>query len=1286
MLPLSYNQSSMWFIHQLDQDNTAYNESLQLKIKGQLKITILEQSIQEIIRRHESLRTAFPAIDGNPYQKINSHFTFHLPIIDLQTYLETEISSYITREVRQSFNLENGDLWRFKLLRTGADEYILLIIIHHIIVDGWSMGIFIKELCHLYQSFASGSSIYLPELNIQYGDFVVWQQENITGEILQKQLKYWQQQLADKPPLLELPTDKPRPAIQSFAGATHKFKIDGDLTQQLRNLSQKLGVTSFHTLLTAFVVLLYRYTGENDISVGCPIANRKQVAVETLIGFFVNTIVIRNQIENNCQFSELVAQIRQTSLTANDHQDVSFEQVVEALNPERSLSYNPIFQVMFAWENISLDTIDLPNLIITPQIVERGISPFDLSLAMFETKTEIIGQWEYSTDLFTADTMIRMTNHFQTLLSAIVNNPDEYINKLPLLTAAEKEQILITFNQTDKDYPKDKCIHQLFEEQVKLYPDNIALVYENQQFTYQQLNSQANQLAHYLQNLGVKPDDLVGICLERSSELIISLLAIIKAGAAYLPLDPDYPLERLSYMIDHSQVKVILTKEYLTSLTVDSSTKIIYLAKFISHCFDDSPSVRLYKTGDLVRYLPDGYIEYLGRIDDQVKIRGFRIELGEIETVLTAHSQITAATVVVREDNPNIKQLVAYIVTNEPSLNRSDLQNFLKQKLPDYMIPAVFVFLDALPKTPNGKIDRKQLPIPSTINESEMFIAPRTPTEAVLTNIWQEVLRLEKIGIEDNFFELGGDSILSIQIIARANQKGVQITTKQLFQYQTIAQLATVASHTNAVVVAQGLVIGEVPLTPIQKWFFAEDWCEPHYFNQAMILQVPAEIQPELLVQSIGQLIIHHDALRMRFIKVDSQWQQINSNINSNHDQLVPFEVIDFSDIPSTEQSAAIEFKANELQETLNLATGPMLRVVLFNLGQEKSSRLLLIIQHLVVDGVSWRILLDDLVTAYCQLEQGKSIKLTAKTTSFQDWAIRQQNYGNSPAITQELNYWLSQVPAHIQPLPLDFPVVKAAQKALNTEGSSEEIFVALTTEETRILLQDVPAAYNTQINDILLTALVQTFYQWTGADSLLIDLEGHGREELFNDVVLSRTVGWFTTIYPVFLQLGKTSDLGENLKTIKEQLRKIPNRGIGYGILRYLCQNIDIYQQLEKLPQAEISFNYLGQFDQIQSEPILLGFAPENPGRIFSPKAARGHILDVVGKVVEGKLEIYFVYSQNLYRRETITHLANDYISKLKTLITHCTSLENGGYTPSDFPDVDLSQDELDDLLFTLA
>ena len=1551
--PLSFGQEQLWFLSQI-QDNTTYNLPLALQISGSLNISVLEQVITEIVRRHEILRTNFQQIEGKNLQVIRPEINISLQVINLDQITAKQqlknVERLINQETDKIFNLSEDDLFQSTLYQLNQNSYILLLNMHHIISDGWSIGILLQELSTLYGAYLAGNKSPLPDLQIQYADYAIWQKEKFTSEIREKQLNYWKQQLADIPPLLELPTDKPRPPIQSFRGGIWEFSINSNLSQKIRTLTQQSDATLFMTMLAAFVILLYRCSGQDDILIGSPMAGRNRQEIQSLIGYFVNTVVLRTKLTGNPNFREILNQVRQVATDAHNYQDIPYNQVVEALNPQRNLSYNPVFQILFDLQHSLTDKLQLPGLTLQPFLGEHSISKFDLSLIIEDRGTELIGAWEYSSDLFTQETISRITENFQTLLNGIVNNPETPINQLPIISAFEQQQILEKWNNTQQDYPESFCIHELFTQQVIKTPDAIAVKFGNQQLTYTQLNQKANQLANYLQNCGVTSEVLVGLYLERSLDILIAILAILKAGGAYLPLDPKYPQTRLTDILNDSQVSIILTQEKLltslssplprgetpltpyqgkiilldTDLTIisqqnietpisaikpDNLAYVIYTsgstgkpkgvavehrslvnfvqvaiqeykitdndkilqfasinfdaaleeifsalasgatlvlrtvemlnsfsiflqkcrqwqitglflptaywqqliselvatdkilpetirlidiggerllpdklklwqnylqeklsswpslpilintygpteatvvttfcnvsqvedereqqsigrvipnaktyildaklqpvpigipgelhiggaglargylhnpeltsAKFISHCFGDSPSVRLYKTGDLVRYLPDGYIEYLGRIDDQVKIRGFRIELGEIETVLTAHSQITAATVVVREDNPNIKQLVAYIVTNEPSLNRSDLQNFLKQKLPDYMIPTVFVFLDALPKTLNGKIDRKQLPIPSTVNESETFIAPRTPTEAVLTNIWQEVLLLEKIGIEDNFFELGGDSILSIQIIARANQKGVQITTKQLFQYQTIAQLATVASHTNAVVVAQGLVIGEVPLTPIQKWFFVEDWCEPHYFNQAMMLQVPAEIKPELLVQSIGQLIIHHDALRMRFIKVDSQWQQINSNINSDHDQLVPFEVIDFSDIPSTEQSAAIEFKANKLQGTLNLATGPMLRVVLFNLGQEKSSRLLLIIQHLVVDGVSWRILLDDLVTAYCQLEQGKSIKLPAKTTSFQDWAIRQQNYGNSPAITQELNYWLSQVPAHIQPLPLDFPVVKAAQKALNTEGSSEEIFVALTTEETRILLQDVPAAYNTQINDILLTALVQTFYQWTGADSLLIDLEGHGREELFNDVVLSRTVGWFTTIYPVFLQLGKTSDLGENLKTIKEQLRKIPNRGIGYGILRYLCQNIDIYQQLEKLPQAEISFNYLGQFDQIQSEPILLGFAPENPGRIFSPKAARGHILDVVGKVVEGKLEIYFVYSQNLYRRETITHLANDYISKLKTLITHCTSLENGGYTPSDFPDVDLSQDELDDLLSTLA
>ncbi|WYL98779.1 MAG: amino acid adenylation domain-containing protein [Gloeotrichia echinulata CP02] len=1528
LLPLSYAQQRMWFLHQLDSNNPAYNESIQLRLNGKLNITALEQSIHNIIRRHESLRTAFITIDGKPFQKINPSFTITLPVVDLQNLSEIEVENKITQEVCQPFNLETGDLSRFKLLRVGEDSHILVITMHHIITDGWSMGILLKELSSLYpgcQEIAANVATVLPDLNIQYGDFVVWQRQNITGELLERQLDYWKQQLADAPPLLELPTDKPRPPIQSFVGATQEFKIDLNLTTQLKSISQQSGATLFHTLLTAFVSLLYRYSGQNDISIGCPIANRNHTEIESLIGFFVNTVVLRHQIPNNCSFSQLLAQVRQVALAADANQDVPFEEVVEALHPERSLSYNPLFQVMFAWENFSLDTWELPDLTLTPQIVERGISQFDLSLSVWETKQELIARWEYSSDLYTADTITRMTGHLQTLLSAIVINPDQSIHKLPLLTEKEQEQVLVLWNQTETDYPKDKCIHQLFAEQVERTPEAIALIYDNQKLTYQQLNTKANQLAHYLQSLGVKPEDLVGICVERSPELIISLLAVLKAGAAYVPLDPNYPSERLAYIIKDAQVSVLLTKQHLVDIWCDDEAKIIYLDKdqqilhsqsqenpvsevqpenlayviytsgstgqpkgvtiehrsvvnfieaaisiygisqndrilqfatinfdaaveeiystlfsgatlilrteemlnslstFMQKCREweitilDLPTAywqqlttelvttsvslpqtlrrviiggeaaspatlklwqkyiefhiqryqlsepprllntygpteatvvttiyqlptenippllpigkpiansqtyildqylqplpigipgelyiggiglargylnrpdltqqnfvvyplnnsRLYKTGDLARYLPDGNIEFLGRVDHQVKLRGFRIELGEIEAVLTTYPQVKAAVVILREDTPGIKRLVAYLVTSEKSSNHNQLRDFLQQKLPDYMVPSAFVVLDTLPLTPNGKIDRRALPVPTISNDSEQFAAPRTPTEEVLTGIWQEVLRLEKVGIHDNFFELGGDSIISIQIIARANQKGIQITTKQLFKSQTIAQLASVANTNNSIQAEQGLVTGEVTITPIQHWFFEENWQEPHYFNQAMMLAVPADIKSALLEQVIQQLMIHHDALRMRFIKDELKWQQINSD----EYEFVPFEVIDFSTLPEAEQSVAIESKASELQGTLNLAAGPMLRVVLFQLGSEKPARLLLIIQHLVVDGVSWRILFDDLVTAYRQLEQGEAVKLPHKTTSFQYWSSRQYEYGQSKSIEQEFNHWLAQTSSNIEPFPVDY----AFHKAANTEASSTEISVFLTEEETRILLQDVPSVYNTQINDLVLTALVQTFAQWTGSPSLLIDLEGHGREELFDDVDLSRTVGWFTTIYPVLLDLGTTSSPTEALKTIKEQLRRIPHHGIGYGILRYLGQNQNISQQLQMLPKAELCFNYLGQFDQIRSEPILLGFAPESVGKIFSPKSERSHLLDVVGMIVESQLEIIWIYSENVHRRETIDRLANDYISVLKALIEYCMSSAVGGYTPSDFPDAGLSQDELDNLL----
>jgi amino acid adenylation domain-containing protein/non-ribosomal peptide synthase protein (TIGR01720 family) len=1513
-LPLSFAQQRMWFLYQLESQSPFYNEGFQLRSQGVLNVEVIGQSINEIIHRHEILRTTFPAVDGKPVQVISPSLALAIPILDLQGLEESEVQQIVTKEARQPFDLNNGPLLRVTLLRLGSESHLLVLIMHHIITDGWSMGIFIQELSLLYRAFTLNSPLLLAELPIQYADFAVWQRQWLTEEVQKQQLNYWKQQLAGAPPLLELPTDKPRPAVQTFCGATQEFQIDRNLSEQIKIFSQQSGATLFHTLLAAFVVLMFRYSGQDDICIGSPIANRNRREIESVIGFFVNTLVLRHQIEGNPSFSEFLSQARQVATSAYTHQDVPFEQVVEALQPERSLSYNPLFQVVFVLENFLLDTLELPDVTLTPQFIERGTSQFDLTLAVWDTKEGLIGWWEYNSDLFEPDTIARMTSHFQTLLAAIIANPNQPIGELPLLSQQERHQLLVEWNDTYTPYPKSKCIHELFEEQVEKTPYAIAVVYEDESLTYQQLNLRANQLAHYLQTLGVGAEVLVGICVERSPLMLVGLLGILKAGGAYVPLDPAYPQERLAFMLEDAQVSVLLTQESLVptlpphkaqvicldsnrafstskenlphTTTTGNLAYVIYtsgstgrpkgvqiehrgllnlvfwhqqafavssvdrvtqvagvafdacgweiwpyltagasihfpddetrlypeqlrdwmLLKAItisflptpmaekmlslnwppnaalrtlltggdqlhqypstSHPFEvvnnygptentvvttsgtvpkrqqalspaigraiantqiyvlDSrlqpvpigvtgelyisgeslargylhrldltaerfihnpfaPEGRLYRTGDLVRYRADGNIEFLGRIDNQVKIRGFRIELSEIEAILTQHPQVRDAVANAREDIPGVKSLAAYIIPESTQPTSNELRQFLKSKLPSYMVPASFTFLEALPITPNGKVDRRALPLPEfEFDESTGFVSPHTHTQEVLAKIWRDVLVLKKVGIHDNFFELGGDSIISMQIIAKANQSGLKLTPKQLFQHQTIAELAAVAGTINTVKSEQGLVTGLVPLTPIQHWFFEPNLPEPHHFNQSFLLEVPANLQPELLEQALQKLLYHHDALRLRFVQQDGQWQQYNSDANDE----VSLGIADLSYLPPAEQLKAIEAKADAAQRTLNLADGPLMRVVLFNLGNSPG-RLLIVIHHLAVDGISWRILLEDLSEAYKQLEVGKSIQLPAKTTSFKDWAIRLQDYARSQELHSQLNYWLDSMRFPIAPLPLDYAAV--AQD--NTVASSRIVSVYLSVEQTRALLQDVPGAYNTQINDVLLTALVRTFTHWTSSHSLLIDLEGHGREDLFEDVDLSRTVGWFTSIFPVLLKLEDRNDPGEVLKSVKEQLRRIPNRGIDYGIWRYLSPDESDSEallrsaernQLQAFPQAEVSFNYLGQFDQTQLATLGWKYAQESSGSIHSPKGQRSHLLTVNGLVVEGRLKLEWQYSEHFHSWATVENLANEYIEALETIITHCLSPEAGGYTPSDFPEVEFSQQALDELL----
>ena len=566
-IPLSFAQQRLWFLQQLEPDSSAYYTPIGLKIKGFLNIEALQQAFTTIVDRHESLRTRFIVVDEVPVQIITQEWHFEIPLINLSDLSNSEqsiaLQSVLQQEFQRPFDPTTDLMLRTTLIRLTEDEHILLVVMHHIASDAWSRGLLNQELSTLYNCFTNKICHPLPELPIQYADFAQWQRNWLKGDVLESQLSYWQQQLGGSPPILQLPTDHPRPAIQSYNGASLPIELSQDLTNELKVLSQQEGVTLFMTLIAAFQILLYRYSGQEDIIVGTPIANRNRQEIEQLIGFFANTLALRIDLANNPSFRNLLTRVRKICLDAYSHQDLPFEKLVEQLQPERSLSYSPIFQVMFVLQNTPQEMIVLTDLKITSIKLERKTAKFDLTLSLTETLSGLIGVWEYSTDLFDDATIARMNEHFQVLLVAIVANPDVEIGKLPILTEREKHQLLVQWNDTQTEYPYDKCIHQLFEEQVERTPENIAVVFEDQQLTYQELNIKANQLSHYLRKIGVKSEVLVGICVERSLEMIIGLLGILKAGGAYVPIDPAYPTERLSYILNDTQISILLTQKHL---------------------------------------------------------------------------------------------------------------------------------------------------------------------------------------------------------------------------------------------------------------------------------------------------------------------------------------------------------------------------------------------------------------------------------------------------------------------------------------------------------------------------------------------------------------------------------------------------------------------------------------------------------------------------------------------------------------------------------------------------
>jgi amino acid adenylation domain-containing protein/non-ribosomal peptide synthase protein (TIGR01720 family) len=1542
--PLSHGQKALWFLWQLDPLSAAYNLVVSSCICDDVNLTSLYLAFEKLIKRHSSLGSTFPTIRGEPIQQLHQGKVLNFQQVDASNWNKAEIYPNIYNESRRPFDLEKESVARLRLFTCSEREHILLITIHHIATDGWSSDIILSELSQLYQSQQKGIIASLPTLQHSYSDYVRFQKKLLEGSYGERLWSYWQDQLKGELPVLNLPTDKPRPPIQTFNGASYKFRLPSQLVQKIKQLAALSDATFYMVTLAAFYIFLHRYTGQEHILVGSPVACRLQPQFRGIVGYFSNLVALRGDLSNNPSFEEFLKQVCQTVLGALTHQDYPFAMLVEKLQPQRDLSGSPFFQTSFTLQQLTQSQesflvleaekevdIDWGGMKLKPFNIPQQEGQVDLDLEIVECSSAVFGIFKYNTDLFKNSTVERMADHFQNLLLAIVENPQQLVGKLTLLSKSERHQLLVEWNDTLTNDSFNQCFPQLFEAQVLLTPNATAVVFKDKQLTYQQLNVRANRWANYLVTRGVESETLIALLSERNIDFLTAMLAIFKAGGVYVPLNPEHPAERIQQVLERSKASIVIDFSSFTT-PIDSSIQIVLLEhidqadlssenlpvhctpdrlayviytsgstgipkgamiehkgmlnhlyakridlqltsndviaqtatqtfdisiwqflvallvggrveiisqevvvdpiqllllvnrrqisileivpsllgvilnltsqkssqigdgmqnsnlrneerldslrwliltgealppqlcrewfniyptvsimnaygptecsddvthysliqpptteilnipigrpvantqlyildsllqplpigvtgelyvggvgvgrgyinnfqltrlNFIPNPFSNDKSARLYKTGDLARYRTDGNIEFLGRIDNQVKIRGFRIELGEVEAILSTHPQVQQAVVIATDFSIN-KRLVAYVVTkNESLITNNQLREFLNQKLPTYMVPAAFIFLEALPLTPNGKVDFKALPTSnSEVTSVHEYVAPRTIIEQRLTSIWQELLIQDKVSIHDNFFEIGGDSILSIQVVSRAKAAGIQVTPQQVFQNQTIAELARVVNTTVSVSAQQGMVIGLAPLTPSQHWFFSQNQQEIHHFNQSVLLEIPNHLQNDLIETAFKKLLEHHDALRLRFVVEGSQWKQINQGFDDN----ILFSVVDLSSTHKLLQSQDLSKIATEFQASLNLSTGPIIKVVRFNLETEGNARLLVIIHHLVVDGMSWRILLSDLGTIYQQLINQKPIQLSAKTTSFIEWAEKLSNYAQSEFIKKELGYWIDQDWSKTTSLPLD----TTCKQLENTFGSTSAVSVKLNREETRILLGAVNEAYNTQINDILLSALTLSLTQWTGNSTVLIALEGHGREELFEDVDLSRTVGWFTSFYPVLLQLPSSGQLSSVIKLIKEQLRAIPNHGIGYGILQYLSKDTNIYQQLQVIPTPEIIFNYLGQFDQIQSE-IGWKFATESTGANQRSKRSRHHLLDVNCLVVEGKLQIVWTYSSNFHTHVTIEKLSQIYVQSLKSLIEHCQSEDNFGYTPSDFPLLQLNQEKLNALL----
>ncbi|WP_373493940.1 amino acid adenylation domain-containing protein, partial [Aquiflexum sp.] len=1518
-VPLSYNQQSLWFIHQLE-GSVQYHIPVIFKIKGKLDKSALENALLKIVNRHEILRTVIAEKDGIEYQKILEKDQFKLDEKEINI---PEIDKEITKLIKVPFDLNNDHMVRACLITSGTDEYYLVITMHHIASDGWSSSLLKKELKELYEAFSKGNTTDLPELSYQYADYALWQRNLIAHNSFQSKIDYWKKRLQDTSPL-QLPTDYTRPSILSSNGDIHRFAIDSKLISQLKEIGKSQKVTLFMTLLASYKILLYRYSGQEDICVGTPIAGRENKETEDLIGFFVNTLALRTKIQNSLGFDEFLDQVKKSILEAFEFHQVPFEIIVGNLGQERDLSRNPVFQVMFVLQNVSDSKFHIEGAEVTEELFEHFTSKFDMTLELIETNEGIEGVLEYCTDLFQKETITNFVSHYKQLLQAICNNPSEKIGMLEIIPIEEEKKLLKSFNTTQKTFPANLTILDLFKSQVKKNPDAIAVVFEGKKLSYSDLDKKSDQLAKYLIDKGVQMESLIPLCLDRSFEMIIGILGILKAGGAYVPIDPTYPEDRIIFILSDSGANILLTTSELKekfpdsidiiclntataemekipidskkkeisqnnlayviytsgstgnpkgvliehkglvastmarnsyydqtgsvllipSFAFDSSVAVIFGAlatggqlilcksdliksphhiqellkdtetilcvpsyyrflqeeellshsrlsnvilagenldqalvklhfdktnnvklfneygptedtvwasvaqilspnekvtigkpidytkiyilnkdnqlnpinvpgelciagqgvargylnnpeltseKFVKNPFGKTGKEKMYRTGDLARYLPDGNIEYLGRIDDQVKIRGYRIELGEIEQALNSHPKSDRSVVIARAlNNRNDLELIAYTTGEATS---EELRFYLKEKLPQYMVPNHYVKLASIPLTSNGKVDRKNLPDPEgTGMQGEEYVAPKTDKEKLLVRKWSEVLRAKEaeIGLESDFFALGGDSIKAIQIVARMRAVGYELRVSDVMGSSRLADMATKLLELTRNI-DQSPVEGKVLLSPIQCAFLENSFARgteenKDLFHQSFMFCFTGGINTTEVRAVMEKLIAHHDVFRMRYQKTsDGLWEQLNAGLSG--DYYILEEASLPTDRSNTEATRRTFFEEHgtRLKQQIGFRKGPLIGVGLYHYFEQNKSHLLLSIHPMVIDLISWRILFEDIEILLDQHRKGKELVLPEKTDSYRYWMERNAEYAEGHLLERQRKYWEQQQGMKVDKLAVQNP------EGSNRFGVSKQVGFALSKEETALVHQGMNGLNKVEINALLLSALSKALKEVFGAESIRVLLEGHGREDYLKKTDISRTMGWFTSMYPFLL--SSTEESIASVFLLQDALNQVPDKGVGYGLLRYMHK-----QRLPEMEDAQVSFNYFGDFsredaldtkDQITQSTISstgntktsFTFSEFEHGMDVHPDLERDTEIEVSGQSQDGCLEISIQYSAERMDEGLMQQLAVSYKSQLLNISESLSNYDKPLQLPGTFTYKGLTLEQIETL-----